>query len=96
MAKRRKRKTSLLVRLSVFGFVLYVAVTLIGMQMEVTTKRQELLALQQSVEQQKQINAETERMLVLGEDEEYIERVARDELGYAYPDEKILIDQSGN
>lgn len=96
VSKRKKRKANWLVRFFMLCFVGYVAVSLIGMQVEVTSKRRELLALQQSVEQQKRINAETQRLLNGEDDEEYIERVARDKLGYAYPDEKIFIDRSGN
>lgn len=95
MARKRKHRPNWLPRLAVLGFVIYVTVSLIGMQVEVTTKRRELLALQQNVEQQKLINAETERILDGENDREYIERIARDKLGYAYPDEKIFIDRSG-
>lgn len=95
MAKRKKRKTNWFMRICVLCFVAYVAVSLIGMQVEVTTKRRKLVALQQSVEQQQVLNAETRRVLDGGNDSEYIERIARDKLGYAYPDEKIFIDRSG-
>ncbi|HWP50893.1 MAG TPA: spore cortex biosynthesis protein YabQ [Clostridia bacterium] len=96
VSKRKKRKANWLVRLFMLCFVGFVAVSLIGMQVEVTSKRRQLLSLQQNVEQQKRINAETQRLLSGENDEEYIERVARDKLGYAYPDEKIFIDRSGN
>mgnify|MGYP005762139797 FL=1 len=93
--RRRKQKASLLLRISVICFVTYVAVTLVNMQLDVTAKRRELILLQQSVEQQKLENKETERMLQMGENREYIERIARDKLEFAYPDEKIIIDVSG-
>lgn len=96
MAKRKKRKANWFVRLFMLCFVTYVAVSLIGMQVEVTSKRRQLLALQQNVEQQKMVNAEMQRDLNGDTDEDYIERIARDKLGYAYPDEKIFIDRSGN
>lgn len=96
VSKRKKRKANWLVRFFMLCFVGYVAASLIGMQVEVTAKRRQLLALQQSVEQQKRINDETQRLLSGENDEDYIERVARDKLGYAYPDEKIFIDRSGN
>lgn len=96
VSKRKKRKANWLVRFFMLCFVGYVAVSLIGMQVEVTTKRRQLLALQQSVAQQRRLNDETQRLLNGENDAEYIERVARDKLGYAYPDEKIFIDRSGN
>ncbi len=96
VSKRKKRKANWLVRFFMLCFVGFVAVSLIGMQVEVTSKRRQLLALQQNVAQQQRLNAETQRLLNGENDEEYIERVARDKLGYAYPDEKIFIDRSGN
>lgn len=96
VAKRRKRKANWLVRLFMFSFVTYVAISLIGMQVEVTSKRRELLALQQNIDQQKLVNAEAQRLLDGDTDADYIARIARDKLGYAYPDEKIFIDRSGN
>ncbi len=96
VSRRKKRKANWLVRFFMLCFVGYVAVSLIGMQVEVTAKRRQLLALQENVAQQKRINAETQRLLNGENDEAYIERIAREKLGYAYPDEKIFIDRSGN
>ena len=83
-------------RLIAVAFVGYIAFTLVGMQLEVTAKRRELIALQQNIETQKLLNAELERLLALENNEEYIERIARDKLGFAYPDEQIYIDRLGN
>lgn len=74
----------------------YVTIALIGMQLQVTAKRRQLNELLHSIAQQRLVNDETRRVLSNGTDEEYVERVARDQLGYAYPDEKIFIDRSGN
>ena len=87
MARKRKYRSNWIARLAVFCFAVYVTVSLIGMQVQVAAKRRELLALQQ--------NEETQRILSGESDEEYIERIAHDKLGYAYPDEKIFIDRSG-
>lgn len=96
MSKRKKRKGNWLVRFFMLCFIGYVAISLITMQVQVASKRRYLLALEHSVEQQQLMNAETERLLNSENDESYIERIARDKLGYAYPDEKIFIDRSGN
>ena len=37
-----------------------------------------------------------ERILSLGDDQQYIESIARDQLGYAYSDERFYVDDSGN
>ena len=40
-------------------------------------------------------NTELQRLYSAGESDEYIERIARDRLGYVAPDERIFIDMSG-
>lgn len=95
MAKRRKRRANWLMRLIMLCTVICVAVSLISMQVEVTSKRRDLAALEREIYRQEMENAEIKRILDGGTDREYIERVARDKLGYAYPDERIFIDRSG-
>lgn len=41
-------------------------------------------------------NKELERILSDGTEEEYIERIAREQLGFAYPEEQVLVDISGS
>jgi len=96
MVRKRRHKHNLLLCLSVFVFTVYIALTLISMQLKVAAKRRELTALKTSIEQQQAANAQTERLLQFGEDDAYVEYMAHDKLGYAYPDEKILIDRSAN
>ena len=95
MAKR-KRKANWVVRLSVLCFIAYVALTLISMQLEVLAMHRQIDQLDQDIVQEELANAEKKRVLAAGTDDDYIERIARDKLGYAYPDEKIFIDRSGN
>lgn len=96
MERRKRRKTSLLLRVCVCTFAGYIAFTLISMQLDVAAKKRELELINANVAAQLLSNAETKRLLELGGDDAYIEYVAREKLGYAYPDEKILIDRSGS
>ena len=50
----------------------------------------------QACEEQRAYNEEIEEILSREDDSEYIERVAREKLGYAYPDERVYIDISGS
>ena len=52
--------------------------------------------MQQQCQQQIEENKEVERLLAMSADKDYIERIARERLGYAYPDEKVYIDSSKN
>lgn len=96
MAKPKKRKKNLLARLCVLAFTVYVAFVLVDLQVEISQRRQELVDIQAKIEDQRIDNKELERILAMGTDEEYIEQIAREKLGFAYPDETVLVDASGS
>ena len=96
MAKKRKRKSSFFVKVVTFCFIVCAAVAFIQTQSDVVSKRRELAALEESIKLQQASNDEVKRILDGGTNLEYIERIAREKLGYAYPDEKIFIDRSGS
>ena len=64
-------------------------------QVDIAAKQKELQDLENQLEQQRQQNDELERVLESGSDQEIIERVARDKLGYAKPNERVFIDVTG-
>ena len=96
MKKRKKHKSSFLVRLSAICLVLCLAYTLISTQLKVLGMERNIEQMQKSVEEQRLKNEEIEALLAIEESDEYVERIARDKLGFCYPDEQILIDRSGN
>ncbi len=96
MAGRKRRRSNILVRIAILCIITYAALALIGTQVQVSAKRRQLKALEADIQRQELLNAEAARLLSLGDDEKYIERIARDKLGFAYPDERIFIDRSGN
>ena len=98
MRKRQKRQPLLPKVFARAGLVLvggYLAAGLVFNQVDIAAKRQELAALQAQIEQQQQQNQELERVLGSGSDLEIIERVARDKLGYAKPNERVFVDVTG-
>ena len=104
MAKSTARKTapnkqgrgSLVLRICIFAFVVYAMVHLIDMQINTVSRRRQLVELEQRVEAQRIANRELERQLAHGLDEQYIERIARDRLGFIAPNETVYIDISGS
>lgn len=64
-------------------------------QVEIASKRQELEAVQAQLDAQEAENTELQRVLESGTEEEIIERIARDNLGYAKPGERVFVDTSG-
>ena len=97
--KQRPKKSksgSLILRVCVFAFVVYAMVHLIDMQINMVSRRQQLVELEQRVETQRIANRELERQLAQGMDERYIERIARERLGFVAPNETVYIDISGS
>ncbi len=95
-AKKEKASvTKLVFRLSVAVASVYLFVSFVGGQMQVAEKQQELDVVTAKVEEQTLKNAELERMTASGDEDAYVERVAREKMGYARPDERVFVDISG-
>ena len=98
MEKRQKRAPLLPRFFLRAGLVLiggYLVAGLVFNQVDIAAKQKELQDLENQLEQQRQQNDELERVLESGSDLEIIERVARDKLGYAKPNERVFIDVTG-
>jgi len=86
---------NLLLKLVVAALLVYFISTLVSAQVQINTKKEELAKIEQVCEEQRIANKELERQILLYQDEEYIERAAREELGYGAADETLYIDSSG-
>lgn len=98
MEKRQKREPLLPRFLVRAGLVLiggYLVAGLVFNQVDIAAKQKELQDLETQLEQQRQQNDELNRVLESGNDLEIIERVARDKLSYAKPNERVFIDVTG-
>lgn len=98
MAKTNKKKaklSNLVVRAGVVLLGAYLVVGMIFNQVEISAKKQQLETVQQQLAAQQAQNDELSRILESGSDEEIIERVARDKLGYAKPNERVFVDVTG-
>lgn len=98
MEKKQKRAPLLPRFFLRAGLVLiggYLVAGLVFNQVDIAAKQKELQDLENQLEQQRQQNDELERVLESGSDLEIIERVARDKLGYAKPNERVFIDVTG-
>ena len=81
--------------IAVFCAVAYLSVSLISAQFDLMTKRQQLSILEQ---QQQRVEMETQdirRVLEIEDEAEYVERIAREKLGYANPNETVYKDIQG-
>ncbi len=94
--KRIKISKNLFLRIAILTVVVYIVFLLVQLQFEINIKRQELSRVTALCSEQIDKNKELNRLLIVGEDKENVERIARDKLGYAYPDERIFYDISGS
>lgn len=74
---------------------MYLLVSLVYVQMDIVSKTQQLDNLAGQVEAQQAANQELQRTLDVEDEAAYMERVAREKLGYARPDERLYVDMSG-
>ena len=72
--------------------IVYLTINLISAQFELMTKKQELANIQAQKDRLQLEVAATQSLLDEDRDEVYIERIARERLGYANPGEKVYID----
>ncbi len=97
MAKRVRRKKSVIVRLIVFGVCVYMIATLSSLWAELSEGRKELALLEQQKQALELRNDELRLLLEEGSHEEIIERAAREKLSYVFPNEEIYKeDKLGN
>ena len=89
------RSASIFLAIASFALVCYFFISFFNLRAQVAAKRSEVDSLKTQVTQQQEKNEELEQMLESGDFDAFVEKRARDEdLGYAYPDERVYYDMS--
>ncbi len=92
---RMRRSTSIVLAIGAVALVCYFFISFFSLRAQVAAKRAEVATLQTQVARQEEKNAELEQLLDSGDLDAFVEKRARDEdLGYAYPDERVYYDMS--
>lgn len=96
MERQRKRHgvPTLALRGAFVVLLISMVAAYVSDQVEISSRRQELAAVQAQLVQQDADNEELSRLLE-GDDQEILERIARDTYGYAAPNERVFVDMSG-
>ena len=92
MASKTKVRTSALTLIVIGVLLVIVIVELLHMQKQIETAQTEQTSLEQQLAAQKQENASLEAALDKADDLEYLQELARSELGYVTPGEKDFYD----
>lgn len=96
MKASKKRKRSIILELAVVVVAVYFVASYVQIQVQINEASQKCDEVSAACDEQQMKNKELQRLLDSGSEEEYIERVAREQLGYVKPDEKVFYDVAGN
>lgn len=95
MLKKQLSRKEIIFRIAVIVFVVYVLYSLISVQAQIASKKKVLDELRTSYTEKLIRNEELQKAVDSYGTDEFIEKQARDKLGYAYEDEHFYIDISG-
>ena len=94
--KKEGRFTKLILCAALVVFGIYASYSFVTYQYELAQKQRELEDIRQQCAETKLENAELERLLEQKDSADYLEKLAREKLGYGYANEIFYIDISGN
>lgn len=80
----------------VLFLVFFVSFHLVRLQIELSEKKAVLAKLEEQKQELMISNAEKKEMIEKSDQNEFVERIAREYFDFAYPDEQIYIDISGS
>jgi len=92
--EKKKRSSSFILTLAIIALIGYFVISLISLQMEKSEKAQQVAQAQATLQTKQEENEELENVLNEGDQSAYIERIARDVLGYVLPGERVYYDIS--
>lgn len=96
-AKKKKRARSILLRVAIAAFCLYMVVAVVNQQVQIRKQEATLASIEQQVNVQEIKNEDIRHeMENAGQSDEYIERVARESLNLAKSGERIFVCPEGD
>lgn len=92
----KKSKVNKIFNIAIAALVVYLAVSVLMLQVDIAAYQKQLDSLEAQCDQQVLVNDEMRALLEQGTDKDYIIRMAREKLGLIFPDEKVFYNASGN
>lgn len=89
---QKKRRINLILLFLMSGLLVYFVITYIDQQEEINKIENEMKALQNKIEKEKELQEELLRQQDIIETDEFIEKIAREKLGMVKEGERIYID----
>lgn len=95
MARRKAKKVKIL-KLALGAFFIYFAASFVIMQLDIADRKANIKLAQVELSNQQYLNDEIQSILDSGNSSEYIMRIAREKLGFVFPNERVFIDINGS
>ena len=95
----KKKRYTLRLRTKIFLALLflgYFGITILKQEIKLNEQKAEILHLQEQIAETEEVNAELERLIEYTESEEFIEKVARERLGWVKKGEIIFIEKKND
>lgn len=89
-----KRQMPMLIKILMLAFLLYAAVKIVGLTSQIAEKQEQLGSLNMRVKEYEASNEALRQEMQNGISDENISEIARSELGYAEPGERVFVDTS--
>ncbi len=96
MQRKPKQKRSIILKLLILAFCVYMVATLSNLWSTLDESQKELEELKLLYSDEQKSIEELKELLKDESNKQIIEKAARERLGYIYSDEQIFIDISGN
>ena len=94
--KKKRSFVSGFFKLAVVCVAGYVAFSLVSLQIELADKQKTLAKLEEQKQELMISNEEKKELIEKSDQDQFVEQIAREYFGFAYPDEQIYIDISGS
>ena len=89
---KKKNKKMKILKVAFAAFFVYVVVSFTMMQVDIAARRDTLAQAQAEYNEEVYLNTELTDLINSGENTDYIMRIAREKLGFAFPNERVIVD----
>lgn len=92
-AQKKKKTYSTILTVAFAALVCYFVIALIGLQSDIREQKEQIADINAQADIQSADNRELNNLLNDSDLDSYVERIAREELGYVFPDERVYYDE---
>lgn len=92
-AQKKKKTYSTILTVAFAALVCYFVIALISLQSDIKEQKEQITDINAQADAQSADNRELNNLLNDSNLDSYVERIAREELGYVFPDERVYYDE---